>query len=349
MLARALVLTDLHKRYKDSTSIKGQLEVQQEIQEDIINFVKAKEITHIFITGDWYDRGFHGLAQAYGAMEMDRRISKAVNGNVYLCVGNHFYLERDENPEMYIIQPNPLLKPQYSIPLPEEPIFKVVPQLMIGKVQIDFFHYSKTNKEYISYREPDTKFHIGIYHDDKCVPGWVREQEGYTGTTSQTYLNNIYANIDLAIHGHIHTRIGMTNVQIIGDKKVPICIPGSLGITQNKESMKHPYVQLPVIEISDDSEVSVMLAKFSTHIDKLKFYAPKKKNVQKNNVSDLLSGTSALSLSSASMQTLPNYLLSKGYSQVHLNLVDAAVAETLSVYSAVQILAEGAKTNAEQC
>lgn len=342
MIAKILIVTDLHKRWKDSTSIKNQLSVQQKIQEDIIAFCKEQGITHVIIAGDWYDRGFHGLAQAYGAIEMDRRLSMMVNGNVYLCIGNHFYLERDENPEMYIIQPNSILKPQYEIPLPDEPIFKVVPQLMLGDVQIDFFHYSKVNKQYVAYREPNTRFHIGIYHDDKCVPGWVREQEGFTGTTSQSYLNEIYANIDFAVHGHIHTRIGMTNVQIIGDKKVPLCIPGSLGITQNKDSQKHPYVQLPVIEIADDSTVSVKLAKFSTHIDELKFYAAKKKSKQRENISELLGGSSALSLSSASMQSLPSYLLSKGYTQTHLNLVDAAVAETLSVYSAVQILAEGA-------
>jgi metallophosphoesterase superfamily enzyme len=104
MLARVLFISDLHKRYKDSTSIKGQLEVQQKIQEDIINFNKSYGVTHNIILGDWYDRGFHGLGQAFGAIEMDRRISESVNGNVYLCVGNHFYLERDENPEMYIMK-----------------------------------------------------------------------------------------------------------------------------------------------------------------------------------------------------------------------------------------------------
>ena len=175
---------------------------------------------------------------AYGAMEMDRRVSASVNGNVYLCVGNHFYLERDENPEMYIIQPNSLLRPQYDIPLPEEPIFRVVPQLRIGDVQIDFFHFSKTNKQYVAYREPSTKFHIGIYHDDKCLPGWVREQEGYTGVANQSYFNEIYDNIDLAIHGHIHTRIGMTSIQIANERKVPLCIPGSLGIRVYETSLR---------------------------------------------------------------------------------------------------------------
>ena len=104
--------------------------------------------------------------------------------------------------------------------------------------------------------------------------------------------------------------------------------------------MKHPYVQLPVIEINDDSSVSVKLAKFSTHMDKLQFYAAKKKNKQKENMSELLTGQSPMTMSSATMKSLPNYLLSKGYNQVHLNLVNAAVNETLCVSTAVQILSE---------
>lgn len=338
MLARVLVITDFHKRWKESTSIKGQLEVQQKLQEELIAFIYANKVTHVIQTGDWYDRGFHGLAQAYGAIEMDRRLSTAVNGKVYLCIGNHFYLERDENPEMYIIQPNDMFKPQYKIPLPDRPIFQVVPQLMIGTVQFDFFHYSKVSKEYRADRNPETTFHIGIYHDDKCVPGWVREQEGFTGTTAQSYLNQIYANIDLAIHGHIHTKIGMTSVTIANEKKVPLCIPGAMCPTQNKESMKHPFVQLPLIDIEDDSTVSVKLAKFSTHIDELRFYSTKRKKAQVADVSELLSGNSALSFSSKSLQSLPMYLTDKGYSNKHLALVDAAVGETLTLYTAVQIV-----------
>ena len=162
MSARILFISDLHKRYCDSTNVKGQLVAQQKIQEDIINFNKAYGVTHNIVLGDWYDRGFHGIGQAYGAMEMDRRISASVNGQVYLCVGNHFYLERDENPEMYIIQPNPFIRPSISIPVPEKPIFNVVPCMNMNGVQVSFVHFNKTNKDYVTHRDPSVKFHIGI-------------------------------------------------------------------------------------------------------------------------------------------------------------------------------------------
>lgn len=341
MLARILFVTDFHKRYKDSTSIKGLLEVQQKQQEELIDFCVNNGVTHVVQVGDWYDRGFHGIGQAYGAIEMDRRLSAAVNGNVYICIGNHFYLERDENPEMYIIQPNAFIKPQIPIAVPEKPIFNMVQKLKIGTVQIDFFHYNKLNKNYVAYRDPDTTFHIGVYHDDTVVPGWVREQEGYTGASTQAYMNQIYDNIDLAIHGHIHTKIGLTSMELPSGKKVPLFIPGALCITQNKENFKHRDVQLPLLDIADDSTVSLKKVTFDTHLSELRFYAPKKKKVH-TLVEEGLIGSKQLTLAptSADLQSLPVFLTKKGYTRRHLNLVNAAIGDTLNLATAVSILAE---------
>lgn len=341
VIAKVLVVTDLHKRWKDSTSIKGQVSVQNAIQKDLIEYCANNHVTHVFIAGDWYDRGFHGLGQAYGAIEMDRRLSACVNGNVYLCVGNHFYLERDENPEMYIIQPNDYIKPQMEIPVPETPIFKLVPKLKLGTVQFDFFHFNKLNKNYVAYRDEDTTYHIGIYHDDTVVPGWVREREGYTGSATQAYFNQIYANVDLAICGHIHTKIGTTVMELNSGRKVPVIIPGSLGITQNKEDFKHADVQLPVITIDDDSTVHIDYATFSTHLPELRFYAPKKKKKTLLSTSEIMANRpTAVNTNSAELLSLPVFLMKRGYTNRHLNLVNAAIGETLNLATAVAILAE---------
>ena len=66
VLARVLFVTDLHKRYSDTSSIKNVLKQRLAIQNDIIAAVKVHNITHIIIGGDWYDRGFHGLGQEIG-------------------------------------------------------------------------------------------------------------------------------------------------------------------------------------------------------------------------------------------------------------------------------------------
>lgn len=342
MSARILFISDLHKRYSDSTNIRNQVKVQNKIQEELIDFVTHNGVTHIVQMGDWYDRGFHGLGPAYGSMELDRRLSAAVGGEVYLCVGNHFYLERDENPEMYIIQPNNYIKPSIDIPLPDKPIFKMVPSLKIGTVQIDFFHFNKINKDYVAYREPDTTFHVGVYHDDTVVPGWVREQEGFSGAASQSYMNKIYSNIDLALHGHIHAAVGITSIVLDSGRKVPMVIPGALCVTQNKEVFKHTDVSLPILDIADDNSVQVKAVKFSTHLDELEFHTPKKKKKKKEAAVTNMTLSSDVKLieSAPELRSLNTYLNSKGWDNRRMNLVNAALTESLDLVSAVRILAE---------
>lgn len=337
MLAKILYLPDMHKRYKDSSSIKGIVDVQRIIQEEIIQFIYHQGITHVIIGGDWYDRGFHGLGPAYGAMEMDRRISAAVNGNVYLCVGNHFYLERDENPEMYIIQPNPYFKPSKDIPVPDIPIFKCVNNLRIGNVLISFFHYNKMDKNYIVDRPDDISYHIGVYHDDAALPGWVSEAEGYRSCASTSQLSTIYRNVDLALHGHIHTSVGLISYETFDGKKVPLFIPGSLSITTNKESLKHPEVKTPVICINDDSSVQVKLATFSTHLDKLRFYSTTKK--KKEDPATMLSSKD-FEFGKITVQSLPQFLATDGCDEQCLKLVETASKGLLNLSSAVQIVTE---------
>lgn len=339
MSAKILFISDLHKRYRDSTSVKGQLVAQQKVQEDIIEFNRANGITHNIIMGDWYDRGFHGLGQAYGAIEMDRRLAASVDGNVYLCVGNHFYLERDENPEMYIIQPNEYIKPSTPIPVPPEPIFKVVPSLTIGSVQISFFHYSKVNKEYKAHRNPEITYHVGVYHDDVVVPGHIRAMEGYTGTASQAYLNEVYANVDLAVHGHIHSKVGAINMELLNGRQLPMFIPGALGIVSNRDTFKHKSVDLPILEINDDGTVSISTVEFLTHIDELRFFESKQK--KKSNMDfKAMEKDAHLANCNTELQSLSTYLLKCGYHDYHMNLVNAARSGTLDISTAITLIME---------
>lgn len=337
VLAKILYLPDFHKRYKDSSAIKGIVDVQRLQQEEIIQFIQANEITHVIIGGDWYDRGFHGLGPAYGAMEMDRRLSAAVNGNVYLCVGNHFYLERDENPEMYIIQPNSYFKPSKDIPVPDTPIFKCVNDLRIGNVMISFFHYNKLDKRYVNDRPDDVSYHIGVYHDDAALPGWVAEAEGYKSAASTSQLSTIYRNVDLALHGHIHTKVGLVTYETFDGRKVPLFIPGSLSITTNKESLKHSDIKTPVICINDDSSVQVKLATFSTHLEQLRFYNTSKKK-KEGTVADLT--REDFDFGKVKIQSLPQFLATKGHTERSLKIVDSASKGMLNLSSAVQIITE---------
>lgn len=336
MLAKILFVTDLHKRYKDMESIRGIVPVQHEIQHDIISFCVENGVTHVIIAGDWYDKGFHGIGQAYSAMEEDRLLSRTVDGRVYLCVGNHFYLERDENPEMYIIQPCEYIKPKDILQVAEKPVFNVVPKLRIGNVQISFFHYSKLNKAYKMQVEPGVTYHIGVYHDEVCVPSWIREREGFGGLTSVYEMDQLYSNVDMAVHGHIHTDIGYTSLTLSNGKTVPLYVPGSLGISQNKESIKHKEVKLPLVTINDDSTVTTTLVPFSTHLEKLSFFkvdrAKKRKSVFTDKTVHINNGNMP--------RNLVAYLQGRGYNDIQLKLVTEAMSERLDLTTAIGIISE---------
>lgn len=337
--ARVLFVSDLHKSCKEMSTIKGRLEATTQIQKDIINFNKENHVTHLVVMGDWYHRGYQSTCRTFNDYNEDKLVSDSVDGNAYLCLGNHFFLERDDNPEMYIIQPCEYMKPVGKFTMPKKPIFNVVPELTIGSVKISFFHYNKISKDYTNNRESSISYHIGVYHDDYTLPSWVREKEGYTTQSRNSELDRIYANIDLAVHGHIHTRIEPFNLTLRDGRSVPIIVPGSLGITQNKYSMKHPYVNLPLIDIDEDGSVSIKQVRFSTHIEMLRFYKGNRKDegfdVKRKSAQDMRT----MSLrNTAFMNSLPLYLESRGLDEKYIRLLEASIKDQITCLDVLKIL-----------
>lgn len=340
MKAKILFVSDLHKRDIDFSSIKGYTNAVDLVQLDIINFIQQQGITHFISLGDWYDKGYRNIGRSKNDDNLDRTIAEAVNGNAYINLGNHFYIEKDQNPEMYMIQPNPKYQPFRKI-YSSSPIFKAVDDLVIGTVQISFFHFNKENKLYINERKPGVTYHIGIYHDDCVVPSNVRKRAGYEGSTSSDYLETVLSNVDLAIVGHIHVKIGIEKITLNSGKIVPMIIPGALAVVQNKDIMKHKDVQLPVLCIEDDNKVSCKLYSFSTHLDMLKFYSATKEGKRADGAPEPLQGMhSDISHTEyqASSITLKDYIKRKGYGDNYLNVVDASASGTLDLISAIKLL-----------
>lgn len=329
MRARILFVSDLHKRDCDFSTIAGYTKAVDAVQRDILSFIKQRGITHLVSLGDWYDKGYRSINRSNNDRNLDEDLSKAVNGNFYICLGNHFFLERDNNPEMYLIQPSGYYKPSQPI-YATSPVIRAVPSLRIGPVQISFFHYSKENKNYVTERDPEVKYHIGVYHDDTVVPTQQRNDAGFRGTTMTSYMDNIFANINLAIVGHIHTPIGVFNIQSRG-RELPMIVPGSLAITTSGSSDLHTDVNLPVVEITDDGKVSCSLYTFDLHANLLRFYKKKTKPVK------------ALMPEQAVMEipktvSLSDYLRAKGFNENQLRLVDAASESYLEVVQGLKIL-----------
>ena len=327
MQARILFLTDLHKRDTDFTTIIGYTKAIDAVQEDILNFIARNHVTHVVLGGDWYDKGYRNINRTFNDINYDKLLSDSVNGNVYICRGNHLYLERDSNPEMYLIQPCEAMPPIHPIKVPDKPVFQSPDIVQIGPIQISLFHFNKENKCYRAWRNAETRFHIGVYHDDVMLPSSVRNLYGDKGLTSSDDLQYYFENIDLGVCNHIHSAIGQVKVPLI-NRSIPLMIPGSLCITKNQASELHDHVELPVITLEDDDSVRVSVANFSVHLEMLKLY--KKKESTKDIFEDVkLPGFIPTSdnispYSPKSNGSLKDALLSKGYTAADIQLVDEA-------------------------
>ena len=337
MQARILFLTDLHKRDTDFTTIVGYTKAVDAVQEDILAFVAKNNVTHIVIGGDWYDKGYRNINRTFNDYNYDKAIHDCVNGNVYLCRGNHLFLERDSNPEMYIIQPCEAMPLLHPIKHQGRPLFLSPNVLQIGPIQISLFHFSK-EKNYVVDRNPETTFHIGVYHDDVMLPSSIRSASGDHGITSSHDLEHYFSNIDLAICNHIHTAVGQLSIPLL-TRKVPMFIPGSLAITKNQPSELHSSVQLPVVTLNDDNTVKVSVAKFDLHMELLKLYKKNETEALNNEHPVLKTIKSnkqiAEVLSQRPSTSLKEVLIGKGYTSDLMQMVDEAASGTLSASTAL--------------
>lgn len=271
-LAVVMLLTDRHKKDTDFQTIKGFCEATSLVSDDIEETVKRRKVTHIIHMGDLYHRGYQKQDSQYVDTYDDFRLSQMVNGNYYGVVGNHLLLERDANPEFYLIQPNkyPALQPVSKRKFKKQ-VIRLEDELIIGPVQFSFFHFSKTDKHYYRERANGIKYHIGLYHDDEVVPNSVRRACGLSIDVRSEYLRHIYSNIDIGFLGHIHTAIGRATVKLVDGRDVPLYIQGSMCLTSSKISEFHKTVKVPILTIYDDS-CKMSFEEISLHTDVMTIY-----------------------------------------------------------------------------
>jgi predicted phosphodiesterase len=301
------------------------------IQQDILDFIQLNNITHLISLGDWYDKGYKSTRRLNNDRNFDEEFNKATNGNFYMCIGNHFFLERDNNPEMYLIQPHHLYQPATPL-VAFEPVIHAPDKIKIGTVQISLFHYNKQDhNNYIAARDPDTTFHIGVYHDDSVVEDDVRRKAGYWQDTPPANLQRIYENIDLAIIGHIHTPCNGVSLNIRGRKMTQL-IPGAICPSRDR----HTSVKLPVITIDDNSNVSCSLHTFSTHMEMLNFLN-KREAVRADNVNELLT-PAPFDTEEITHESLRDFLTARNFSPGALKCTDSAARDALDLPLAVSLL-----------
>lgn len=327
MLAKILFVSDLHKRDCDFTTIAGYTKALDAVQHDILRFIVENGVTHLISLGDWYDKGYRSINRCQNDRNLDEELAAAVNGNFYICLGNHFFLERDNNPEMYLIQPNDTWRPAQPIHA-TVPIIRAVPALQFGPVRISFFHYSKTNKDYVAPRPDGVTYHIGLYHDEVVLPSNVRKEANIFTHASTANLDRVLQNIDLAIVGHIHKPCPLFYVTANG-RRVPVLVPGSLANTQTGDTF-HTTADMPLLEISDAGKPSLSRVTFDLHCNLLRLYK-RKQAVKAEVMEQVVPEMPAL-------VSLKDFLFAKGYAEPHINLVEAAAEQTLDPLAALKLL-----------
>lgn len=272
---RILVGGDLHKRMKDLTTIRGYVNANRKVQLDVMNNIKNMEITHFISAGDWFDRGYGSdVAAALTHTDIDREMSKLLNGNFYGVIGNHIRIRMDSNPELFLIQPHPIYVSRHKVARNEQ-IIKTPNDIILNGVQIHFMHWNKDAENAMDYKamiNKDCHYHIGIYHSEYMIPTHYLHNMGMTQVVNDnSRISAALENIDLAIVGHIHKPIGSFVINKNDGTTTTMIVPGSLTNTDAGDIARHDYVDMPLIDIDEDGKVTLSYVRQSLHTEDLIF------------------------------------------------------------------------------
>jgi DNA repair exonuclease SbcCD nuclease subunit len=336
MYAKILVLNDWHWRDTDFKSIRGYTDATTATFKDVVAYMKNNGVTHLILGGDTIDKGYRSAFATFEHTMMMLEMNECVNGEVYNCIGNHLFLERDNNPEMYWIQPSDLAKPKRKLHVTRQ-LMKTVPFLCLGNTQISFFHYTKEHKAYVQELQPGMRNHIGIYHDSNVVPSTVLKNvyPDMKHNTTAEYLDHIYRNVDVAIVAHIHKPLGRFQVDTLS-RTLTVWCPGSMAVTKFSPVEIHEFVEAPIIEI-DDTGMSLSSARFDLHIELLEFVG------QKDMTASIFETEKTQFSGGASLYhiNMAQYLLQKGATGPAVEAAELASRGALGINEVVQLAHKG--------
>lgn len=275
MKYKILYGTDLHKRMKDLTTIRGYVSACRKVELDIIEELKAGGYTHFISGGDWFDKGYGSdVAAALAHTDIDRELMDAVNGNFYGVIGNHIKIRMDSNPELFLIQPHPYYKSRHTVARTEQ-IIKTPKDLILNGVQIHFMHWLKEAESALDYKamiNKDCHYHIGLYHTEDIIPSAQLIAAGMKMEVSDnSKISAALENINLAIVGHVHKPIGTFVVNKMDGTPTTMIVPGSLTNTDAGMISRHEYVDMPVIEIDEQGVVTLSYHRQTLYTDELIF------------------------------------------------------------------------------
>lgn len=272
---RVMIAGDLHKRMKDITTIRGYTKVCNEIQLDIMNLIKELEVTHFISLSDWFDRGYGSdVAAALAHTDIDREMHDLLKGNFYGLIGNHIRIRMDSNPELFLIQPHKTFISRHKVNRDFQ-IIKTPDELVLNGVQFCFMHYNHLAESAYDYKamiNPNCHYHIGLYHTEYIIPSQYLMSMGMHGTINDnSKIGKALEDIELAIVGHVHKAIGKFVINKVDGTSTTMIVPGSLTNTDAGELSRHNTVDIPIIDISEDGNVSLWFHTLDLRTNELTF------------------------------------------------------------------------------
>lgn len=343
---RVLPITDRHNRDRNFDTVGGFVKVQGMIGNDIINFFNKDVYKDIAIhMGDVFDQGYRSAIATYVDTSRERRLKDAVNGDNFLVVGNHLYIQRDSNPEFLMLQPDPRFIPKRKLDLvPEDKVFHVADAIIIDDIQISLVHYQEMNKQYKRIREPNIKTHIALFHDDNVIPSSIKQGRGMKTTISSEYLSDVLEDIDIAVVAHWHESIGKVDIHV-GNRIVPMWIPGALAHVSTTVSERHKQISLPSFVFTQEG-MKVEMVTFKTYLNELKFYESNESEFKKKQkVAEKKQGRKVRAIDMLEEQTAGSvdtldYIRNGKLGPAGVKLYQIASRNELTLYKALEITKE---------
>lgn len=360
MKYKILYGSDLHKRMKDKTTIRGYAKVTIDVQLDIMQELREGGYTHFISGGDWFDQGYGSdVAAALTHTDIDKMMAEQLNGNFYGVIGNHLRINMDSNPELFLIQPHKYYTTRHRV-VRQEQIIKTPDELFLNGVQISFCHWNKDAKgaaDYYRPRRPDTHYHIALFHTPYVIPTSRLSSMGMHGIVNEnSQIFKALKGVDLAIVGDIHKPLGTFRIDRTDGTATTMIVPGSLTNTDAGEGSMHHSIEMPVIEIDEDGTVSLSYKHMDLHTNRLTFLKKeieekalsKMKTLRGNNVPTFYESLETSTFGSGereAYQSLNSFIKKQGYSETDIDLLKMVLNSPEDIDSMVKCFIMAGQNN----
>lgn len=352
---RVLIGGDFHKRANDITTISGYVAANRLVQLDLMQAIKDLSVTHFISLGDWFDNGYvSDTSAALAHTDIDRRMADLLNGNFYGLIGNHIRIRMDSNPELFLIQPHPTYISRHTVDRDYQ-IIKTPRDLILNGVQFCFMHWDKDAESAYEYKamiNPECSYHIGLYHTEYIIPAHILQSVNMFGSVSDnSKIGAALDGINLAIVGHVHKPIGTFKISMANGQTTTMIVPGSLTNTDSGEMSRHDHIDMPLIDIDDNGEVSLSYYRQDLHVEMLAFH-PRKISDSTRDKLKSIHGKSKETLydelesitfvgESTAFQTLSMFMRQNGYTPTDKSLVRNAIQSPDDVDTLIKLYKEG--------